>query len=327
MADLSVEYMNLSLKNPLVVGSSSLTQSVEGIRRCEEAGAGAVVLKSLFEEQIMWDVHQAQKETSLLAHTEAYDYIRQTAHQMSQDKYLGLIKEAKKAVSIPIIASLNCVTPDQWTGYAKRMEDAGADAIELNIAIMPTYLMETPKDVEDTYLRIVEDVRKKVTLPLAVKIGPYFTSMPHIAHALARAGADSLVLFHRFCQFDIDIDKMTLGYGYRFSNPQDIHVPLRWIAILATQAECELAATAGVYDGASVIKHLLAGARAVQICSALYQKGIEAMGDVLGEIEGWMTRYGYNTIDDFRGKMSMELEGKPEYYQRLQYIKVYSGVE
>lgn len=327
MADLSVTYMGMSLRNPLVIGSSGLTQSVEGVRRCEEAGAGAVVLKSLFEEQITWDVQQAEKETSLLAHTEAYDYIHRTAQQMSQDKYLGLIKEARKAVSIPVIASLNCVTPDQWTDYAARMADAGADAIELNIAIMPTYLMETARDVEATYLRIVEDVRRKVALPLAVKIGPYFTSMPHVAHALARAGADSLILFHRFCQFDIDIDKMTLGYGYRFSTPQDIHVPLRWIAILATQAECELAATGGVYDGAAVIKHLLAGARAVQVCSSLYQKGLEAIGEILSELEGWMTEYGHGSIEDFRGKMSMELKGKPEYYQRLQYIKVYSGVE
>ena len=327
MADLSVTYMSLPLKNPIIVGSSSLTQSVDSIRQCEGAGAGAVVLKSLFEEQIEGDIHQAESETSLLAHTEAHDYVHQTALQMSQDKYLRLIREAKKTVSIPVIASLNCIRADWWTSYAVKMAEAGADAIELNIAILPTYLMEKGSEVEATYIRIVESVRKKVNIPIAVKIGPYFSSLPHTSHALARAGADSLVLFHRFCQFDINIDNMNLEYGYRFSTPQDIHIPLRWIAILFTQAECELAATAGVYDGEAVIKHILAGAQVVQVCSALYQKGLSRIGDILNDLEDWMIEYGFASIDDFRGKMSMELEGKPDYYQRLQYIKVFSVVE
>lgn len=325
MADLSVSYMNLMLRNPIIAGSSSLTRTVEGVRRCEEAGAGAVVLKSLFEEQIMWDVHQAEKETSLLAHTEAYDYIRKTTHEMSQSNYLNLIKESKKAVSIPVIASLNCVTKDPWTDYASRLADAGADALELNIAIMPTYLMQTGKEVEGTYLKIVEDVRNKVNLPLAVKIGPNFSSLPHTAHALARAGANALVMFNRYSQFDIDVEKMSLKYGFRFGTPVDIHIPLRWIAVLATQAECDLVGSGGIYDGEAVVKHLLAGARAVQVCSVLYQKGLDRIKGMVEELGGWMDRKGYKNIDDFRGKMSMELKGKPDYYQRLQYIKVYSG--
>jgi len=327
MADLSVTYMSLPLKNPIIVSSSSLTQSVGGVRQCEEAGAGAVVLKSLFEEQIEWDIQQAESETSLLAHTEAHDYVHQTALHLSHGKYLSLIKEAKQAVSIPVIASLNCIRSDWWTNYAVKMAEAGADGIELNISIMPTYLMETASDVETTYIRIVESVREKIDLPIAVKIGPYFTSLPNMAHALARVGADSLALFHRFCQFDIDIDNMSLKHGYRFSTPQDIHVPLRWIAILSSQAECELAATAGIYDGEAVIKHLLAGAQVVQVCSVLYQKGLDRIGEMLRDLEEWMFEYGFGTIEDFRGKMSMELEGKPEFYQRLQYIRVFSGVE
>jgi dihydroorotate dehydrogenase (fumarate) len=327
MADLSVTYMSLPLKNPIIVSSSSLTQSVEGIRQCEESGAGAVVLKSLFEEQITGDIHQAEKETSLLAHTEAHDYVHQTALHLSQDKYLRLIRDAKQAVSIPVIASLNCIRSDWWTSYAVKMADAGADAIELNIAIMPTHLMQKAADVEATYMRIVESVRREIDLPLAVKIGPYFTSLPHTAHALSRAGADSLVLFHRFCQFDIDIDDMSLGYGYRFSTPNDIHVPLRWIAILFSQAGCQLAATAGIYDGEAVIKHLLAGAQVVQICSVLYQKGLNRIREITEDLSTWMSEYGFGAIEDFRGRMSMELEGKPEFYQRLQYIKVFSGAE
>jgi dihydroorotate dehydrogenase (fumarate) len=327
MADLSITYMGLPLKNPVIVGSSGLTQSVDGVRKCEEAGAGAVVLKSLFEEQIEGDIQHAENEASLLIHTEAHDYIHQTALRISQDKYLNLIKEAKQEVSIPVIASLNCIRSDWWTNYAVKMAEAGADAIELNIAIMPTYIMQTAGQVEALYLRIVDSVRSKVDIPLAVKIGPYFTSLPHMARALGKAGADLLVLFHRFCQFDIDIDKMSLKYGYRFSAPQDIHVPLRWIAILSSQVGCELAATAGIYSGADVIKQLLAGSQAVHVCSALYQKGLDRIGEILRDLEEWMDEYGYTTIDEFRGKMSMELEGKPEFYQRLQYIKVFSGVE
>lgn len=327
MADLSVTYMGLSLRNPVIVSSSSLTQSVDGVRQCEEAGAGAVVLKSLFEEQVEGEILQAESESSLLAHTEAHDYIHQTALRLSHDKYLKLIRESKKAVSIPVIASLNCIRPDWWTNYALKMAEAGADALELNIAIMPTYIMETAEQIESHYIRIVESVRSKVKLPIAVKIGPFFTSLPNVARALGKAGADAIVLFHRFCQFDIDIDKMSLSYSYRLSSPHDIHVPLRWIAILSSQVDCELAATAGIYDGSGVIKQLLAGAKACHVCSVLYQKGLERIGQMLTEVEEWMDENSYGTIGDFQGKMSMELEGKPEYYQRLQYIKVYSGAE
>jgi dihydroorotate dehydrogenase (fumarate) len=327
MADLSVNYMGLALKNPIIVSSSSLTQTVDGVRQCEEAGAAAVVLKSLFEEQVEGDIQKAESESSLLVHTEAHDYIHQTALRMSHDIYLNLIREAKRALSIPVIASLNCISPDWWTNYASKMAEAGADAIELNIAIMPTYIMETADQIESHYVKIVESVRRKVNIPIAVKIGPYFTSLPNVARALCRAGANALVLFHRFCQFDIDIDNMKLNYSYRLSAPNDIHIPLRWVAILSSQVECELAATAGIYDGSGAIKHLLAGAKACHVCSVLYQKGLDRIGEVLQEVGEWMDDYGYDNVEEFRGKMSMELEGKPEYYQRLQYIKVYSGTE
>jgi dihydroorotate dehydrogenase (fumarate) len=328
MTDLSTTYMGLALKNPIIVGSSDLTMSVDGVRECERAGAGAVVLKSLFEEQIEAEIRQARNEAfSPNDHTEADDYIRQTALRLSEDKYLRLIREAKGSVSIPVIASLNCIQPDWWTSYAARMEDAGADGIELNIAIMPSYLMQTAGEIEKTYVRIVQSVRNKVSLPLSVKIGPYFSSLPHTARALRNAGADVLVLFNRFSHFDIDIEKMKLVHRYHYSSPGDIHLPLRWIAVLATQSGCHLASATGVHDGAGMIKQLLAGAQAVHLCSVLLKKGLGRIREMLEEIEMWMGRHGFETIDEFRGQMSMELDGKPDFYMRQQYIKVLAGAE
>jgi dihydroorotate dehydrogenase (fumarate) len=326
MADLSTTYMGLKLRNPLVVASSNLTMTVEGVRDCEEAGAGAVVLKSLFEEQIEDDVRQARSEVPFPGdHTEADDYIRNTALQLSEDRYLRLVREAKRTVSVPVIASLNCIRPDWWTSYAVRLADAGADGIELNIAIMPTFLLQTAREIEDTYIRIVQSVRDKVDLPIAVKIGPFFSSLPHTARALGKAGADALVLFNRYSLFDIDIDNMELTQKYNFSSPDDIHLPLRWIAVLADQSGCHLASASGVHDGTGVIKQLLAGARAVQVCSILLQKGLTSIGSMIAELEIWMTDHGFESIEDFRGKMSLELGGKPDFYQRQQYIKVLAG--
>lgn len=326
MADLSVTYMGMELENPIVVASSSLTSTLEGVRHCADSGAGAVVLKSIFEEQIEAETAEVEREAMPYQHPEAFDYVRQTAMQMSQDKYLKLIKDSKKAVSIPVIASLNCVNPGWWTSYAVKIADAGADALELNIALLPTDPLRTAREIERTYTKIIDSVLKKINLPVAVKIGPYFTSLPHMARELSGAGASALVLFNRFYQLDIDIEKMCLTPGYHFSSPDEIHVPLRWVAILFTQVRCDLAATTGVHEGAAVIKQLLAGARVVQVCSTLYRNGLGRIEEMTRELSSWMDKQGYGAIEDFRGRMSMEFSDKPEQYERLQYIKVYSGL-
>jgi dihydroorotate dehydrogenase (fumarate) len=326
MTDISTTYMGLELKNPVIAASSDLTLTAEGVRKCEEAGAGAVVLKSLFEEQIEDDVREARSEVPYPGdHTEADDYIRNTALHLSEDRYLSLVRDAKRATSIPVIASLNCIRPDWWTSYAARLADAGADGLELNIAIMPTYLMQTAREIEDTYIRIVQSVREKVDLPIAVKIGPFFTSLPHTARALGKAGADALVLFNRYSLFDIDINNLELAQRYSYSSPDDIHLSLRWIAVLADQSGCQLASATGVHDGTGVIKQLLAGARAVQVCSVLLQKGLDTIGHMTADLEKWMVSHGFETVEDFRGRMSLELGGKPDSYQRQQYIKVLTG--
>lgn len=328
MADLSTSYMGLALNNPVIVGSSDLTMSVDRIKQCEDAGAGAVVLKSLFEEQLEDEVRHARSQASFPDdHTEAHDYIRNTALNLSEDRYLGLIREAKRSVSIPVIASLNCIRPDWWTSYSTRLADAGADGIELNIAIMPTYLMQTAAEIENNYVRIVKSVRDKVSLPIAVKIGPYFSSLPHTARALRNAGADVLVLFNRFTRFDIDIDKLTMAHRYNFSTPEDIHLSLRWIAVLADQSGCQLASATGVHDGTGVVKQLLAGAQAVQVCSVLLQNGLGVLDGMLQFLDTWMVRNGFKDLDQFRGRMSLELGGKPDFYQRQQYIRVLAGAE
>jgi len=305
MADLAVTYMGIQLKNPIIVSSSSLTNTVEKIKRCEDSGAGAVVLKSLFEEQIEARTAEIEEDSWPYPHPEAFDYVRQMGMRLGQDEYLKLIKDAKKAVKIPVIASLNCITPKWWNSYAAEIARAGADAIELNIAILPVDPKHSAEEIEKAYVRIVEGIRRKVDLPIAAKIGPYFTSLPRITRELRNAGTAALVLFNRFYQLDIDIEKLELTPGYHLSSPDEIYVPLRWIAILSTQVGCELAASTGIHDGSAAIKQLLAGAQVIQICSNLYQKGMGRIKEILEELGSWMDAHGYQKIEEFRGKMSM----------------------
>jgi dihydroorotate dehydrogenase (fumarate) len=327
MADLSVTYMGLKLANPLIVSSSSLTNTVAKVKRCEDSGAGAVVLKSLFEEQIEAQTEEIEEESWPYPHPEAFDYVRQMGMRLGQDDYLKLISEAKKSVSIPVIASLNCISPKWWGNYAREIARAGADAIELNIAILPVDPQRSAEDVERTYVRIIEGIRRRVEIPVAAKIGPYFTALPQLARQLSDAGVAALVLFNRFYQMDIDIEKLSLVPGYHLSSPDEIHLPLRWVAVLSGQVGCDIAASTGIHDGTGIIKQLLAGARAVQVCSHLYQKGMDSIGVMLDQLREWMERHHHDKIADFNGKMCMESSEKPEYYERLQYIKVLVGLE
>jgi dihydroorotate dehydrogenase (fumarate) len=327
MVDLSVDYLGLKLANPLIVSSSSLTNSPEKILHCQEAGAGAVVLKSLFEEQIEAHTRNLEDEAWPYPHPEAFDYLRQTGMRMGEEEYLELIKAAKKEVSIPIIASLNCITPRWWNDTAREIEAAGADALELNIALLPTDFERSADDIEKAYIRIVSNVRRVCNLPLAVKIGPYFTALPRLAEELRRAGASGLVLFNRFYQLDIDIDQPSLVPGYHLSSPEEIYLSLRWIAVLADRVGCDLAASTGVHDAGGVIKQLLAGAAAVQLCSQLYLKGLDRLEEIKKEIGAWMEKHGHRRVADFRGLMSQEQSAQPAYYERLQYIKVLVGLE
>ena len=327
MADLSTEYMGLPLRNPLIVASSSLTKSVEGVRKCADAGAGAVVLKSLFEEQIAVRAKDMEEHLWLYGHTEAFEYVSKMAMPLGPRNYLKLIEEAKAGVSIPVIASLNCITPRWWVDFAKQIEAAGADGLELNISVMPSDPARTSEEIESIYVDIVESLKGGIRIPIAVKIGPYFTSVARMAGEFSRLGVSALVLFNRFYQIDIDIEKVDIAPGIHFSSPDEASLPLRWIALLAGSVKCDLAASTGVHDGAGFVKQLLAGATAVQVCSALYERGIDHIGTILRDAETWMQGHGFDKVCDFRGKLSRQVTERPELYERLQYIKLFVGIE
>ena len=325
MPNTSTEYLGLQLDNPIVVASSSLTNRPAGVKRAADAGAGAVVLKSLFEEQIESEIEKQEESIDLGMHPEAQAYVRQMGMHLGPAKYLDLIAEAKSAVEIPVIASVNCVASKWWGSYGKQVQESGADALELNIAIMPRTSSDNAESIQKRYLSIVEKVRKSVELPLAVKIGPYFTCLPTFAEDLRKAGVSALVLFNRFYQLDIDIEKLELQPGYQFSSEHESLNTLRWISILSGDVGCDLAAATGIHDGPGAVKQLLAGAQVVQICSTVYQNGHARITQIRDFVTEWMEQKGYGSIDDFRALLSMENSGSPEAYERLQYIKALTG--
>ena len=327
MPDLKTKYMGLELRNPLMVASCGLSGTLDGIIQAADSGAGAVVLKSIFEEQIDVEVDDLTQNTWLPGHPEAVDYLRQTGYALGPNKYLDFITESKKAVPIPVFASLNCVSPRWWVDYARKIEDAGADGLELNISVRPSDPKRTAREVEKIYFDIIESVKPKIKIPVAVKIGPYFTSLGNIAKELANRGADAIVLFNRFYKLDIDIDKMQLKPGYPFSNPEEIERTLRWVALLAGRINADIAASTGIHDAAGVVKQLLAGASVVEMCSALYKQGISFLRNVIEGLEEWMKRHNFSKVEEFRGRLSQEESDNPELYERLQYIKAVVGIE
>ena len=326
MADLCTTYIGLTLRNPIIVSSCGLTGTAKGIRQCVEAGAGAVVVKSLFEEQIDLEVSSQQEHSDLSAHPEASEYIQQMGKHLGPSEYLKLIETAKRENQVPIIASVNCVSSEWWVDWARQLEKAGADALELNIAIMPRNPGQSCDEIEKRYVRIVEGVSKRIQIPIAVKIGPYATSLPALAHALTRAGAAALVLFNRFYQLDVDIDRLTPTAGYQFSTPNEIYQPLRWISVLSTTLDCQLSGSTGVHSGKEAVKLLLAGAHTVQLCSTLYCNGLERLAEVRDELNSWMETHGFVSLADFRGHLAQLARKDPETFERLQYIKALTGV-
>ena len=327
MSDLSTTYMGMKLKSPLVVASSSLTKNISSLERLEAAGAGAVTIKSLFEEQILGDMDHLEQQSIPGWHTEAQEYIREVSKQMGVTQYFEVIRQAKQRLSIPVVASINCVSPGQWVDYARRMEEAGADALELNIALMPVRVDQPGKALEKVYVDIVKAVKAKVSLPVAVKIGPYITNLFHLANELVLEGVSGLVIFNRFYEIDVDIDDMRIVPGRPYSSPVEMHLPLRWIALLANRVECDLAASTGVHSGAGVVKQLLAGATVVQVCSVLFEKGPDYLKVLHRELEAWMQAHRFDSVDAFRGRLSQEQSDRPEQYTRLQYIRALVGIE
>jgi len=322
--DLKTLYMGLDLENPLVPSASPLSRDLGNIKRMEDAGASAVVLFSLFEEQITHDTleldHMLERDAE--GYAEATSYFPDLAsYNQGPEGYLEHIVAAKKAVDIPIIASLNGVTPGGWMEYAKKIEQAGADGLELNIYFIPTDPEQSGADIEQRYVDIVRGVKEAVDLPVAVKLNPFFTNLAHMSRRLVDAGADALVLFNRFYQPDIDLDELDVVPNLVLSSSASTRLPMRWIAILKGKIHADLAATTGVHDPEDVIKLTMVGADVTMMTAALLRHGIEHIGQLEKGVRRWMEEHEYESLEQMKGSMSHKNSADPSAFERGNYMK------
>ena len=326
MPDLATTYMGLPLRNPVIVASSSLTETADKIQQCCDAGAGAVVMKSLFEEQIQSETEGLQNASGFL-HTEAADYLNRMTSELTLTNYLKEVEQAKKAVDIPVITSLNCSAMGSWMDFAKRIEEAGSDGLELNIYVMDPDPRKTSEEIEQRYIDILRGVKDRVKIPIAVKIGSNFTNLARMVDQLSIHGADAVVIFNRYYRINIEIDTFSLKHDKVFSTPDEIADSLRWMSILSGRIrECDLAATTGIHDGEAVIKQILAGATAVQVCSVLYERNLGVIREMQEFMEDWLTRHSFPSLSRIRGMMSQKKSDDPAAFARVQYIKTYLGI-
>jgi len=328
MTSLKTKYLGFDLKSPVIVGSCGLCSSLENLKAMEKAGAGAVVLKSLFEEQIIEErVRSATQGIYTSFHPEAIEYITQMSMNFGPEYYLELIRNAKSELSIPVIASVNCISKEYWVEFAKKIENAGADAIELNISNFVHNVETTANDITDDYLATFRSVKENISIPVAVKMGSNYTNIARMVKLIENYGAKGVVLFNRFYQVDIDIDKLEYVPGYIRSSRKDITETIRWVSIVSSKSSIDIIGSRGVKDGNDVIKLLLAGADAVQVVSALYKGGIDAVAEINKDIETWMESKGYQSIEQFQGLLSQKNIKDPQALERQQYIKALVGVE
>jgi dihydroorotate dehydrogenase (fumarate) len=306
------------------VASSGLTNSVEKNVGLEQKGAGGIVLKSIFEEEIAMEYDQvlemlkdAGKDLS------AYDYYDYEIRAENLDAYTKLIKETKQKVSIPVIASVNCVYSHEWTIFANKLEQAGADALELNMFILPSDVKGESSEIEGRYFKVVEKVLSEVSIPVSIKMSYYFSSLGRMIKKLSETGIAGLVLFNRFYSPDFDLDSLKPLASNVLSSPDELPISLRWVALMSGRVDCDIAASTGVHDGNALIKQLLAGATAVEIASTLYKNGTDQIGVMLGRLEAWMNEKGFETLEDFRGKLSQKESQDPAVYERVQFMKYF----
>lgn len=323
MTDLSTKYLGLELRNPIIVGSSGLTDSIEKLKEIEEAGAGAVILKSLFEEEILMEMEESQNQMGgrFFTYPETFDYMDDLPEEDSVRKYLRLIKEAKEMLSIPVIASINCVSSQKWTYFAKEIEKAGADALELNAFILPSDFSRSSEENEKLYFEIIEQLKSIVKIPISLKISFYFSNLGPFVKKLSETGIQGITMFNRFYSPDFDLDTLEVTSGHVLSNPGDIAISLRWVGILSDRVSCDISASTGVHDSSGVIKQLLAGATTVQMASALYKNCNTFLKTTINELKEWMIDKGFENIDDFRGKLSQSKATDPAAYERVQFMK------
>lgn len=328
MADISTNYMGLILKSPVIVGSSGLTNKLDNLKTFERLGAGAIVLKSLFEEQIRQEINQhVLQQQSNLQYPEAYDYIANYSREQHVDNYLELIRQASSACDIPIIASVNCISTDEWISYANKFEEAGAAAIELNVFVLPSDPSMNSSKNEQQYFDIVNKVLDAVTIPVSIKISYYFSALAKTVIELSWSGIKGIVMFNRFYSPDIDIDEMKVVSSNVFSSPDEITTSLRWVAMLSKRMQCDVCASTGIHDGSGAIKQMLAGAKAVQVVSTLYKNGFERITRINVEMERWMIKNNFHHTSEFIGALGMAQNDNPASFERVQFMKYFSGIE
>jgi dihydroorotate dehydrogenase (fumarate) len=324
--DFTTKYLGLTLKNPLVVSASPLSEDLAKIKKMEAAGAAAVVMHSLFEEQIEIDSETLDRSLSIGGSAEAISYFPDLeSYRIGPELYLENLAKAKAAVKIPIIASLNGASAGGWTSYAKRMQEAGADAIELNIYTIPTDPKVTAADLEQTYCDLVRSVKASVQIPVAIKLCPYFSAMVNMASKLDQAGADGLVLFNRFYQPDFDLEALEIVPSLQLSTSYELLLRLHWVAILYGKVRPDLAITGGVHTSYDVLKAMMAGAQVAMMASAILKRGIDYIATVLGELQTWMEEHEYESIQQMQGSMSQKSVADPKSFLRANYLKVLSS--
>jgi dihydroorotate dehydrogenase (fumarate) len=324
MPDLTTTYLGLSLKNPLVASASPLSRKLDTVRHLEDAGASAIVMYSLFEEQI---THESQEldhylERGTHSYAESLNYFPDLNHyNLGPELYLEHLRRVKAAVSIPVIGSLNGISSGGWVDYARKIEQAGADALELNIYYVPTDVDLSGAELEDTYVQLVRDVRARVTLPIALKLSPFFTSLPHMAKRFVEAGANGLALFNRFYQPDFDLEGLDVVPNLVLSTPHDLRLPLRWIAILYGRVAADLALTSGIHSAPDILKAMMAGASVTMTASTLLMHGIDRLTYLLHTLNEWMEQHEYESIMQMRGSMSQQSVADPAAFERANYMK------
>jgi len=324
--NLTTKFMGLTLRNPLMIASSSLTDNPKKIRQLEADGAGAVVLKSLFEEQIIADKNLLiDQDEMYFWYPEAVDYVSGFSKEHGINQYLELIKNAKKEVEIPVLGNINCISTSEWPAFSEQIQTAGVDGLELNVQVPFLNTGKSSAEIEDEYFKIIRELKKHISIPLSVKIGFYFTNLEKFVEGLQSAGADAIVFFNRFYRPDINIETQQVTSRSIYSSPAEITLSLRFVALFSRKLKIDLSAATGIHDGEGLIKQILAGANTVQVCSTLYKNGTSYLQKIHKFLENWMQRHNYVSVNQFRGLVA-EVRENETLFERLQYMKKTTGV-
>lgn len=324
MKSLATTYMGLKLKNPLILGSSSLSANIDGLKKAEDAGFGAVVLKSIFEEQIINNSAKDMMDAEdYITHAAAYSYLQGANTDYYVDQYFNLVYQAKQSLEIPVIASINCTSETSWLDYAKRFANCGADGVEINYYRIAGNAKVSGSDIEKGYINVAKKTRKSIDIPLAMKLPWHFSSISNMVKNFSDIGMDGIVLFNHFFRPDIDIENVKVCDDKAVQPQGDYSETLRWTAIMSSVVKADICSSTGIRDSSTVIKMLLAGAKATQISSAIYTSGYGLIKTILTDVENWMDRHNFETIDKFRGKLSYDKISDPQQWERAQFMKIH----